>query len=155
MVRRNLVAVLVLVAFTLATFSMVSAAGQSRQIQLGEEDTITATVSNPLNVPDILRVEFNGDAVTRGVIEVNLPREGPGLKCSDEDSSCRVILGPGEDRDLEFVIEGVREGSEDFIVTVSSETTGQRAQAAMHVEVRTPGSGDDFMTFIMRMLGIN
>ncbi|MDY6762016.1 MAG: hypothetical protein SVY41_03130 [Candidatus Nanohaloarchaea archaeon] len=140
-----------------AVFLIVVTAGaaqDSRQITVGGQDTVTASVSNPLTVPDVLQVRFNGPAVSSEVIDVKLPDSRSQVECRDTTETCRVFLGPDQDRELEFTIEGVSAGKSTFMVSVSSETTGKRSEATMAVTVTDQERSGTILTVLKRLLGI-
>lgn len=130
-----------------------AANGDTRTIQVGGQDTITASVSNPLDVPDSLRVEVDGQAVRNGIVVVTLPGEDTNVTCHREEDACEVSLDAGGEQDVAFTVRGEQEGSGDVMVTVSSETTGKRAEASIHVTVESDTDGG-FMAFLNRLLGI-
>lgn len=152
--RRVTLAVAVFLAVSLVSVSGAAAAQDTETIQVGGEKTVTASVSNPLDVPDILRVTFDGEAVNTGLVGLDLPSNQDGVECSPAENTCRVILGPDEERDLPFTLTGKTAGRSTFMVTVSSATTGKRAEATMTVAVRGK-QGGGFMTFLRRALGLS
>lgn len=153
MFRRRHLAVVLLLSIAISFSSAATAADEGRHIQVGDRDTVTASVSNPLQVPDILRVEFNGDAVSKGMVGVELPEDGSRLRCIHAENTCEVSLEPGGERDVEFSITGMHAGTEDFLVSVSSDITGKRSEASVQITVeRQEGGG--FMDLLNRLLGI-
>ncbi len=150
---RSATGVLGLAVAVLLIALTAAAAQDARQITVGGQDTLTASVSNPLQVADVVSVEFNGPAVSTGIVDVNLPGDADGVHCSEETDICQVILDPGEERDLEFNIEGVEAGSSQFMVSVSSDTTGKRSEATMIVRVRG-NTGGSVLAFLRRLLGM-
>ncbi|MDY6769447.1 MAG: hypothetical protein SVU88_00575 [Candidatus Nanohaloarchaea archaeon] len=145
---RQVAAGLVLAGMLAALGGAAAAApGDMRQVRIGSEETVTATVSNPLAVPDVLRVEFNGDAVAHGIIDVGLPGDRERVDCIPAENACEVSLRPGEERNIDFTLVG-RDGGEDrFMVTVSSDTTGKRSEATIPVRVRPARRTTGMMAF--------
>ncbi|MDY6770099.1 MAG: hypothetical protein SVU88_03940, partial [Candidatus Nanohaloarchaea archaeon] len=123
---RQMAAGVVLVAVLAALVGTATAAGDTRRITVGDQETVTATVSNPLEAPDVLHVDFNGDAVTRGLITVELPGDRNQVNCMPAENACEVYLSPGEERDIDFTLTGRDRGEGEFMVEVSSNTTGKR-----------------------------
>ncbi|MFB6294726.1 MAG: hypothetical protein ABEI97_03125 [Candidatus Nanohaloarchaea archaeon] len=130
-----------------------AAAQDTRRITVGGEDTVTASVSTPLQVTDVLTVTFNGPAVSTGIVDVDLPAEADRVHCSESTHTCRVILNAGEERDLAFGLQGKTPGSSQFMVKVSSATTGKRSEATMIVRVRGR-TGGSVLAFLRRLLGM-
>ncbi|MCJ7478986.1 MAG: hypothetical protein MUP63_02300 [Candidatus Nanohaloarchaeota archaeon QJJ-7] len=147
-------AVLAALLFFLLTIGipLATAAIEATHIEVGDRNTITATVSNPLDIPDVHRVNFNGEAINEELIDVSLPTEKPDTNCNPGGNSCRIKLEPDEQQDLEFHLEGEKAGRGEFYVTVSSENTGKRAHASRLVVVRGhPFKG--IMEFMVQILG--
>ncbi|MDY6773881.1 MAG: hypothetical protein SVS85_01670 [Candidatus Nanohaloarchaea archaeon] len=66
-----------------------------------------------------------------------------------------MTLAPGGEKEMEFTVEGQKPGEADLEVTVSSSTTGKRAEATMNVVVVNPNPTDGFMEFLTRILGMS
>ncbi len=131
----------------------VQEAGEMRRvIPAGGSTTISASVQNPLDIPDVLQVRFSGPAIERGYVSIEVPPGSP-VRCDTEGQICETRLQGGETADLGITLRGERPGRGAMDVAVISETSGKAAHAEMFVIVTGETVVDAFWDVVDRLLG--
>lgn len=108
---------------------------ERRQVAIGETVPLSATISNPLSVPDALMVSFSGPAVEQENVDIELPANSSTFTCYEGRETCNIRIGAGGNADVEFGLSGVEPGRAPLRVTVASTTTDKEAEARMFLIV--------------------
>lgn len=129
--------------YLLVTAAILLLAGSGSAVEqtmnIGESATVTATVTNPLDVPDIVMVEIDGDAITTDQAAIELLANTTSTGCNEERSRCRLYLAPHASTPLPITLTADQAGTRAMTVTATSTTTGERSRNRLNIRVTRPG----------------
>lgn len=151
--QKRMSAAAILVALLISLSYGAVAAENTRYIQVGGEETITASVANPLSVPDVIHLSFDGSSTEKGMIEVNVPKNSSNMNCYEGSNRCMVFLDPEETRTVSFTVTSSHPGRSRFTVEAKSMTTDRSSTATMMMVVSGEGILDSIVSFFSGLFG--
>ncbi|MFB6076794.1 MAG: hypothetical protein ABEK12_01535, partial [Candidatus Nanohaloarchaea archaeon] len=98
--------VLVLAVLVLLVVPAGTAAVSRKTVNHGETVTLQATVQNPLQVPDILTLRFEGDALTGRNVDVEFPQDTSRRLCYPKQNICKLAVPPTSSTQMTVQLEG-------------------------------------------------
>ncbi|MFB6294750.1 MAG: hypothetical protein ABEI97_03245 [Candidatus Nanohaloarchaea archaeon] len=108
--------------------------GEVETVKVGTNETVNATIVNPLPVTDTLAIKFSGAAITEGLVTPSYTEDD--LECEDLQSLCEISMDPNEERSIEITLEGTAIGQETLTATVNSTTTQLSSSDQMEIRVQ-------------------
>lgn len=107
--------------------------GDYKELKVGENETVNVTVENRLPIDDVLNVKFEGDAITSGLVGIDMPE---GFDCEESQRRCNLSVD-AESRDyLLLGLTGTAIGQETLVAEVNSTTTQLSSEDRIEVRVQ-------------------
>lgn len=105
-----------------------------RTLRIGENDTLEASVSNPLNSPDLLTVVLDGDALSSGIVTLDLP-DTENVTCDETEFRCQVEVGSNTTTNFSIGMQATAIGQETLTASVNSSLSQLSARDEIEVRV--------------------
>lgn len=122
---------------------IASAQGTSYELLLGEEESFTPTVENPLSQPDKIMLEFKGRAITSGLLDWTVRETGEDhIECNIDQTQCNITIDARSEESFNLTLTATRQGQGSLVVEGTSEVTQLSGEDNIFVTVNASQDGE-------------
>lgn len=122
---------------------LVGAQQTSYELLLGEEQSFSPTVENPLAQEDTVKLEFKGRGITEGLIDWTVRETGRDfIECNLDQTVCNLTIDARSQQEFNLTLEATRQGQGGLVIEGTSEVTQLSGEDNIFITVNAAQDGE-------------
>lgn len=115
----------------------------SYELLLGEEESFTPTVENPLSQPDTIELTFTGRAITSGLVDWTVRETGVDhIDCNQDQTQCNISVGARSQEEFNLTLQATRQGQGGLVIEGKSRVTQLSGEDNIFITVNAAQDGE-------------